>query len=68
MDLAPTFFENIIFFLIDFSRGKSVSEDFDFLKLSVLYNIDACTDRTLSYVMNFKNNVIYNLFKTILFF
>ncbi|CAC5425302.1 unnamed protein product [Mytilus coruscus] len=50
-----------------FSGFKSVSEDFDFLKSSELYNIDDCTDRTLSYVINFKNNVIYNLFKNILF-
>ncbi|CAG2231668.1 unnamed protein product [Mytilus edulis] len=67
MDLTSTFFKNITSFLGDFSGFKSVSEDFDFLQSSELYNIDDCTDRTLSYVINFKNNLIYNLFKNILF-
>ncbi|CAG2252470.1 unnamed protein product [Mytilus edulis] len=67
MDLTSTFFKNITSFLGDFSGFKSVSEDFDFLQSSELYNIDDCTDRTLSYVINFRNNLIYNLFKNILF-
>ena len=66
MNFTSTFLKNISSFIGDFS-GFTQETDEDFLKSCELYNIDDCTDRTLSYVINFKNHQIYDIFERILF-
>lgn len=62
------FFGNISSFIGDFS---GFSEDYvsygSCLKSCELYKIDDCTDRTLSYVILFRNEKVYKLFEDIFF-
>lgn len=66
MDLTSTFFRNISSFIGDFS-GFLNEDDKNYLQSCELYNIDDCTQRTLSYVINFRDDQIYKAFGNILF-
>ena len=62
MDVTSIIFKNISSFIVQFPGISIVLEDIDFFKSCELYNI-----KTLSYVVNFRNNDIQSKFEEILY-
>lgn len=69
MELTASFLRNITSFIGDFSGllNDTSPDDKCYLNSCDLYTVEDFTDRTLSYVITFKDEEVYHLFENILF-
>jgi hypothetical protein len=66
MELTASFLRNITSFIADFSNDTT-PDDKCYLNSCDLYTVEDFTNRTLSYVITFKDEEVYHLFENILF-
>lgn len=69
MELTASFLKNITSFIGDFSgfSNDTTPDDKCYLNSCDLYTVEDSTNRTLSYVITFKDEEVYHLFENILF-